>query len=295
MTDGGRHGMSHVGVLFALPVLAVVYSPVFVELGRTWWSHPYAGHGMFVPLLSAFFLWMDWARLRMVPRQGHWSGVAVVLLALGFLAWGTWAPSLIVQGLSLVMAIAGLLLWAWGLRWVRLAAFPIGFLVCMVPLPRPVVDAVTLHLQLFAAGFAGLALDALDIPFYLDGLVIQLPGVTLQVAEVCNGLRFLAGLVVMTIAFAHLSQRTRARQVLLSVAAVPVAILANAVRVAAIAAAVYHVGPQAVSGVIHHSIGKAVWGLTIVTLVVLGLMLQRTRRSAAPGPATHTGAMEQSR
>ena len=122
---------------------------------------------------------------------------------------------------------------------------------------------------------ATLALDALDIPFYLDGTRIDLSSISLQVAEVCNGLRFLTGLVVMTMAFAWVTQRTLPRGLIMAGAAIPVAILANAIRVAAVVAAVHYIGPEAASGTIHNWIGKGVWGLTLLPIGILGLVLRR--------------------
>jgi exosortase len=145
----------------------------------------------------------------------------------------------------------------------------------MAPLPRPVVDALTLNLQLFAAGFAAATLRLLDIPVHQTGVTIELPALTLQVAEVCNGLRFLLALLVLTAAFAQVTQRTVFRKVALVASAVPIAVLANATRVAAIALGVHFVGPEAASGAIHNWIGKGVWGLTLIPLIVLGLVLAR--------------------
>jgi exosortase len=201
-----------------------------------------------------------------------------VLLGLGVLVLGRWGESLLVQGVSLVITVAGLILWGFGVRCLREAAFPVAFLLLMAPLPRAMVDTLTLDLQLFAAGFAGAALEQLGVPFYLNDTTIALSTITLNVAEVCNGLRFLLALLTITIAFAQLTQRSLARKVLLVASAVPIAILANAVRVATIAAGVYYIGPQVASGLIHHLIAKGVWGLTAVPLVTLALVLRRGER-----------------
>ena len=91
----------------------------------------------------------------------------------------------------------------------------------------------------------------------------------------CNGLRFLTGVVVMTIAFAWVTQRTLPRGLVLVGEAIPVAILANAIRVAAVVAAVHYVGPEAARGTIHNWIGKSVWGLTLLPIGILGLVLRR--------------------
>ena len=273
--------------ILAVMGLVGIYAPVLTEMARIWWTHPYAGHGMFVPLFSAFLLWVDRDRLRAVTGQRDPTGMLVILLGLGVLWLGGWAESLLVQGLSVVVAVAGVVLWGFGARCLRRAAFPVGFLLFMVPLPQLVVDAVTLDLQLFAAGFAGGALGLLDIPFYQTGVFIELPTITLDVAEVCNGLRFLMALLVLTLAFAQVSQRSLPRKLVLVASAIPIAILANAVRVATIAAAVHYIGPQVARGVIHHSIGKAVWALTLIPLVALGLILRRG--GGGPGARSASG------
>jgi exosortase len=264
--------------------LTGLYAPVLADMGRAWWVHPYAGHGMFVPAFSAYVLWLSRSRLRAACGRGHPVGALLVLLGLGVLAIGRWEASLLVQGASLVITVAGLILWGFGAQCLRRAAFPVTFLLLMAPLPRQIVDAVTLNLQLFAAGFAGEVLERLDIPFYLHDQMIDLSTITLDVAEVCNGLRFLLALVTVTIAFAQLTQRSLARKVILVASAVPIAILANAVRVATIAAGVYYIGPQVASGLIHHLIAKGVWGLTAVPLVTLALVLRGGGRAGSSEP-----------
>ena len=228
-----------------------------------------------VPAFSTFVLWTDRARIRAAVTPGHSIGIAVILLALGLLFAGRSMDSLLLQGVSLVMCLAGVVLWILGPRTLRAAAFPVAFLLAMLPLPSPVVGAVTEDLQLFAARIAGEALDLFDVPFFLDGVLIQLPGITLAVATVCNGLRFLSALLMLTIAFAQLSQRTLPRKLILVASAIPIAILANAVRVATVALAAYYIGPSAAQGFIHNSIAKGVWALTLVPIGLLALLLRR--------------------
>lgn len=256
-------------------VLAGIYAPVFLALVRIWQRDTYAAHGMVVPLFSALLLWMDRAELRAASGRGHPAGLILVLAGLGLLGLGRGTGSILVQGVSVVITTAGMILWTFGPRCLRRAAFPVGFLALMVPLPRVIVDAVTLDLQRFAAATAGLALGLFGIPFYQSGLVIELSTITLAVAEVCNGLRFLTALVVLTIAFAQVTQSTLPRKLLLVASAVALAILANAARVAIIAVGVHYVGPQLASGTIHHTIGKAVWAFTLIPLVGVGLLLRR--------------------
>lgn len=269
-----RRAMSTARLLTVF-VLAGIYAPVFAEMARIWWTDTYAVHGMFVPLFSAYFFWMERDRLRAVSDRGNRGGIPIILLGLAFLALGRWERSLLLQGASLVAVVTGLILWRFGTRCLKAAAFPVGFLLFMVPLPRLVVNAVTLHLQLFAANFSSTALQFLDIPVYLNGVLIELPSMTLEVAEICNGLRFLMALVVLVVAFAQVTQRTVQRKAILVASAIPIAILANATRVAIIAAGAYYVGPQVLSGFIHHTIGKAVWAMTLIPLAGIAILLRR--------------------
>ena len=140
-------------LLWLLAVLSVIvaYLPFLREIVHLWRVDPYAGHGMFVPLYSAFLLWADRHRLGVVPRRRTPGGALVVMGALALLAAGQWLATITLQGLSLVAAVAGLALWAHGARRLRAAAFPLAFLLFMMPLPHSIVGAFTLDLQAFAA------------------------------------------------------------------------------------------------------------------------------------------------
>ena len=264
-------------IVWAVTTLALsgVYAPVIVELVRAWQIDSYAGHGMLVPLCGAFLLWADRVRIRAAAGRGDLSGILVILVGLGMLALGHWGESLLIQGLSMVVVLAGVVLLGFGRRCLRAAAFPIGFLVLMAPLPRPVADAVTLHLQRFAAGFAGVALDVLGIQVFQTDTLVVLPNLTLQVDEGCNGLRFLLTLLTLMTTFAHVSQRDLARKILLVALTIPAAVLANGVRIAAIGIGAHYFGPQVALGLVHNSIAKVVWGLTLLLLMGVGLLLRR--------------------
>jgi exosortase len=265
--------------------LVALYTPTLASLGRAWWTDTYAAHGLFVPFFSLFLGWREWGSIRTTGR-GHPTGLLLITGAVALLGAGTWQNSLFVQGLAVAPVLAGLVAWILGLQALRVLAFPIAFLLFMAPLPRSAVEAVTLKLQLFAAGFAASSLRLLDIPVYQSGVLIELPSITLEVAEICNGLRFLTALLVLTTAFAHLTQRTIFRKLVLALSAIPIAIFANATRVAVIAVATQYIGPEAASGTIHNFLGKLVWALTLVPLAGLGVFLAMTGPGSRPWRGT---------
>ncbi|MGH9337856.1 MAG: exosortase/archaeosortase family protein, partial [Vicinamibacteria bacterium] len=186
---------------------------------------------------------------------------------------------LLLRGWSFVVALGGLVLTFLGREWLRAAAFPLAFLFLMVPLPHALVAGVTSHLQHFAASFAGSVLALLGVPSFQQGIHIFLPGITLEIAEICNGLRFLLALLVLTLAFAELTLPTPQRKAALVLSVFPVAIVANATRVAVVALAAHYWGPEAASGPIHHAIGKAVWILTLVPMGLIAFALMRLGQS----------------
>jgi len=254
--------------------LAALYWDFFGRIAQLWWNYDYAGHGMFVPLFSAVIAIGQYERLVASADRGRWAGLGIVVIGLGIFAAGTAIRSLVVEGLSVPVVVAGLVVLAFGVRTLREAAFAVAFLALMVPLPQPAVDAVTTHLQIFAAIVAGGVLGLFGIPFLRNGDVIELAGLTLQVAEACNGVRFLLGVVVLTLAYAEVTQRRLWRKAALAAAAIPAAVLANAVRVAGISTAAHFYGAEAL-GTPHLIIGKIVWIGTIVGLVLLGLAIRR--------------------
>ena len=278
---GGRRLTAAAATAAVGAALAVLFTPLLLELARLWRHDPYAGHGMFVPIYSAFLLWSDRDRLRALPRRREAAGLLVVLLGLIVLAVGHRAGSVLLQTAALVGSAAGLLLWAAGARVLRAAAFPIVFLLLMVPLPRLVVNAVTLDIQRFDAAFAGAVLALAGVPSHVEGINIHLAATTLAVVEGCNGLRFLMALLTLTAAFAQVSQRTLSRKLVLTAAAVPVALLANAFRITVLALVAHYIDPSAAEGITHHSIGKGVWAAALVPLVGLALLLRR--RGGSPG------------
>jgi exosortase len=270
--------------------LGLVYLPVVAALARVWWTDTYAAHGLLVLPFSAFVAWSESARLRRVPARPGAAGLVALAFGLALLGVGQLASSLAVQALSLVVVVAGFVWWAFGRDRLAALAFPVGFLAFMVPLPRAVVNAISHPLQAFAARVGAEMAAAAGVPVYQSGIHIELPRITLEVAELCNGLRFLTALVVLAVALAHVSQRSLPRKLVLVGASIPLAIGANAFRVGAIALAVYYLGPQAASGWIHHGIGKLAWALTLAPLAVLAVILRAN--APAPRPAQITTRSE---
>jgi exosortase len=247
----------------------VAYVPFFRSLASVSAGHPYAGHVVFVPIFAAALLWLERHRFRRLAKVGHASGAAVMVLALGLLAFGYTSASVRLQALSLVMAVAGILLSVYGPGSLRATGFVLAFLLLTIPPPREAVAALAPDVQRVVAAFAAVVLESLHIPVVHEGVFLRLPGLTLEVAEECAGLRFSLILLVFVTAFARAVLPTRSSQLALVGLAIPVAMLANAMRVAVTGIGAYAIGPHVATGPLHYYIGKGFWALAILGMIAI--------------------------
>jgi len=145
----------------------------------------------------------------------------------------------------------------------------------MVPLPAIVVNAVAFPLQGFAAQTATICLLALDIPVLREGNVISLARTTLEVAEACSGIRSLMSLLALGTVYAYFAESVMWKRWVIVAAAVPVAIAANAFRVAGTGVLAHYFGEDAAQGFYHEFSGWLVFVVAFVLLLGVGIILSR--------------------
>lgn len=256
----------------ALPVVvaALAFAVLFAKpaelLVRDWWHNPDAGHGL---LLAPLALWLAWRRgVREDARpQVVFGTILLVFAALLRYASGL-AAELFTMRFSMMLALGGLVVFLWGWRQVLRWWLPATLLVLSIPLPTLVTNALALPLQFEASKMGAALLASRHIPVRLAGNVILLPGHQLFVTEACSGLRSLTALVSLGVLVAGLWLRTPVARALLIAAAIPVAIVINAVRVFLTGFLVYFVDPKLGDGFMHLTEG---WIMFIVAFGILGL------------------------
>jgi exosortase len=256
--------------------VAALFAPLAVALWQVWSRHPYGGHGMLAPLFAGVLVWRDWAAIRAVPRQTDVRGAALIVMAALALALGLQMGSLSLQVLALIGALAGVVWLRHGAAMLGRTLYPIVLLLLMLPLPTAAAAVVSPSLQLTVADMSGRVLGALGVPFFHDGARIELAAVTLEVAEVCNGLRFAMALLTLSLAQARLMHLQPVLAGVVVASALPMALAANVGRVVAIAVAVYYGGTSWASGPGHHAIGKAVWLAAVAMSIGWTVFLART-------------------
>jgi exosortase len=217
--------------LIFLTLLAALYAGILRDLAWQWWDDSNYTHGFLVPIFSGVLLWQRRKQLAALPAEGSWIGLPVLLLGIGALLLGDIGSENFLMRTSLIAILVGLVLFLLGSRVLRVVAFPLLFLIFMVPLPSTLFYAVALPLQTLAARNAAWTLETLGVPVLLDGNVIHLTKQSLGVAEACSGIRSLISLFSVSVGWAVLTLSGFWAMAIFVAAVVPITILANAGRV----------------------------------------------------------------
>jgi exosortase D (VPLPA-CTERM-specific) len=284
--------------------LAFPYATVFAKLGRDWWTDENYSHGLLVPVVIGYIIWIEFESLQnAVKNPSLWLGGGMIFVALLMLLAGTLGAELFVQRLSLVVMIGGIVIYFFGANLLRLLVVPFLLLVFAIPIPQIIFNKIAFPLQIWASQLAIWGIRIFEVPSVRKGNVIEiLPQgatqiVALEVVEACSGIRSLMTLVTLGLVLWYFTREKNRfdwmRVVILMLAAVPIAILTNAGRVTSTGLLTYHYGKQAAEGFTHELSGWLVYLVALVLLLGLNFVLKKFyRRAAEPRNESQTGNYE---
>jgi exosortase len=255
-----------------------LYSFTLWRLAQQWWHDPNFSHGIFVPAFSLFVVWHERARLRSIATAPSWWGLALIVPALLILVLGDLGAELFLSRVSLLVLIAGLIVLFFGFSHLRMVAFPLTFLILMIPIPAIIFNQITLPLQLLASKIASTILPWLGVPVLREGNVIGLPAMALEVAEACSGIRSLLSLLTLSIIYGYFMDSRNSIRVLLALASVPIAVMANSLRIVGTGLLVQYWDPEKAEGFFHVFSGWLIFVVSLVMLFFLHRALDRVLR-----------------
>lgn len=256
--------------IFVLSGLLVwLYAPVLSHLMGQWLHDPNYSHGFFVPAFSLYVIWNERDRLKKLPLAPSWTGLLVLTVALMVLLAGVLGAELFLARFSFLLSIAGLVVLTCGWNHLRAISFPWLFLLLMIPIPNIVFNQITFPLQLLASRAAAHTLPLLGVPVLREGNIIQLPAMALEVAEACSGIRSLMSLTTLAIIFGYLMEPRNSIRVILAIASVPIAVIANSLRIIGTGLLVQYWDPDKAQGFFHAFSG---WLIFVVSLILLFLL-----------------------
>lgn len=264
--------------------LLLAYWPVMTGLVDAWSTDDNYSHGFFIVPLAAYFAWERRAQFERAPVRPAITGMVLVALSLMLLVAGTLGSEMFLSRASLIGAAAGSILFLGGWARLRVLAFPLVFLLLMIPLPALIFNKIAFPLQLLASHVGEYAISSMEIPILREGNVLILANATLEVAEACSGIRSLVSLFTLGIVFGYFADRRLWVRSFIALSAIPVAIFANGLRVASAGVAAHNYGTAGVEGLFHEFSG---WVVFVIAFLMM-LALQRLVLHFAPPRAAQT-------
>lgn len=271
----------------ALLLTAIVLAGFAVREGLgymalTWEKMPEYSHSYLIPLISAFLLWQRKDRLEGLRAKPSWSAVAVVLLGLVTVFVGEVATLYAIAQYGFLLVVVGLALATVGWEGVRLLWAPLLILFFMVPLPVFLFNHLSAQLQLISSEWGTAMIRALGIPVHLEGNVIDLGAMKLQVVEACNGLRYLFPLITVGFIVAYFFQAPLWKRALVFLSAVPITIFMNSLRIAVTGVLVENYGTQHAEGFLHDFEGWVIFMAAFAMMLGLIWVLTLIGRDRRP-------------
>jgi len=298
-------------------VLIFTYATVLRKLGHDWWTDENYSHGLLIPFVIGYILWTRRAQLKQASLGPSmvW-GSAAILCALMALWAGTAGAELFTQRISLVLILAGVVVYCWGFAQLRLVMVPLLLLFLAIPIPTLVLNKIAFPLQIFASKCAVWSMRLFGIAVLRTGNVIELlprgslETKKLEVVEACSGIRSLMTLITLSVVFAFvtfpqveegessspMSNRLKRfgmwRSALLVAAAIPIAILTNALRVSGTGVLAHYYGTGVADGFFHSFSGWVIYISAALLLFASAWLVDRFEPAAeSPSPRNQLKAL----
>ncbi len=278
--------------------LLFLYANVLARLGNHWWTDENYSHGLLVPFVIGFIIWLEFDELKKAGKNpSFWLGGGIVIFAFLMFLAGTLSAELFTQRVSFFLMLGGIVVYFFGTKILQLLVVPFALFLFSIPIPQIIFNKIALPLQIWASQAAVWGIRLFEVPTVRKGNVIEiLPNgatqiIALVVVEACSGIRSLMTLVTLALVLAYFTRENRHdaekgfraylknfdfwRAVILMVSAIPIAVLTNAARVTATGVLTYYYGKQATESAWHDASGWMVYVVALALLIGLNFILKK--------------------
>lgn len=274
-----RQDLFEIGLVAIL--FSILYFSIIEQLVNIWWSRDDFSHGFLIIPISVYLIWVKRSRLRGLTREPSiLLGSIMILLAAGLLVISKAGYIITPGGISLISMLSGLILLLLGKKYLVSMAFPIGYLLFMVPFLDEVNNKLQWHFQIMTAKMSVGILQTLHFPVLLDRQYIILPKITLEVADVCSGMAYLTSIIALGLPLGYLYLNRLWARIALLASALVIGIMANWIRVALIGAWA-HYNASVLHGPFHIFQGLFVSWVGFAALFIGTWVLSRIERIRA--------------
>jgi exosortase len=261
-------------LLVGLLILAV---PTIITLAGDAWASDTGAHGPIVLATGLWLLYHDGLRIPATGTPAHWRpAVPILVTGLVAYAFGRAYDFISIEGLGLYLAFVAIVVRFAGLQALRRHAFPLFYLALSLPPPGWAMTAITAPLQVLVSWAAEGVTWAIGLPVARDGVVLHVAQYQLLVEDACAGLNSLFGLSAISLLYIFLAHRASLRHAsILLLAVIPIAIIANIIRVVGLILITYFFGDAAAQGFMHSTTGMVMFALGLVLIMAFDQLLSR--------------------
>ena len=226
-------------------------------------------HGFFIIPLCIYILWRKKEILAEIAVCPSLWGLGLVIFSLLLYLFAHLAEIVTVASFSMVLLIAGIIIYFYGFLMLKELIFPLFLLLFMIPIPAQIYSSLTVPLQLFVTKVSVWTGTLFGIPVYREGNVIHLPERTMQVVQACSGLRSMISLLTLSAILSYFTLKSNFLRTVLFVSGIPAAIIVNVIRVLLLVAAFYYLNYDLTSGPIHTIFGMTIFILALLLIITI--------------------------
>jgi exosortase D (VPLPA-CTERM-specific) len=282
--------------------LLFLYGTVLLRLGKNWWIDENYSHGLLVPFIIGYIIWIEFDELKKaVSAQRFGLGLSIIISAILMLLLGVLSAEIFSQRVSFALILFGIVIYFFGTKILQLLVVPFVLLLLSIPIPQIIFNKIAFPLQIWASQAAVWGIRLFEVPTVRKGNVIEiLPNgatqiIALEVVEACSGIRSLMTLVTLALILAYFTREKQHnandgwnaycksfdfwRTVILMFSAIPIAVLTNAARVTATGVLTYYYGKQATEGTWHDLSGWLVYLVALILLIAVNFALKKIQNS----------------
>jgi exosortase len=285
-------------LLFNIVTVTIFNAPLRELAGLSMKSELYS-HILLIPLISGYFLYGKRREIFSAAQYCYTFGplFSLVGIILYFVSLNQGArlnanDLMALRVFSIVIFWSGGFLFFYGMRSSRIAAFPILFLFLLAPIPSVLVEKFILFLQFYSTEATHLLFKVTGVPILREGFTFHLPGLSIEVAKQCSGIRSSLALVITSLVAGELFLQTGWKKLILVLCAIPITILKNGLRITTLSLLGVYVDPRILGSELHKSGGIPFFILALAVMAPILFWLIKTERKGTGGSAQGTGSRE---
>jgi len=263
--------MKKITILLVL-LLTILYLRTFVWLANTWFTDPVYSHGVLIPIVSLFLAWRSVRDKDVRDTDPFKPGI--ILLTFGIILYiiGSITIFPFLSAISFLFVLCGLILYLYGKEVMRSLLFPVLFLIFAIPIP--VVPAITVTLQSISARYSALTLEMLGVAVIRTGSEIQLTDCSFSIGLPCSGMNTLIALLAVSAIFAYLLKCPLLTKTALFCITIPVAIVANIIRITALLLIADHYGAEVAMRLFHDFSSPFLFIIAFISLIIISKLMK---------------------